>query len=468
MSRQSTLPVLVAAALASACAGGSADGRRAEAMLDRGDFAGARRTAEHGLERAPRDPLLWQVRMRALLGGGDARGAVALYASWRDLRRDDDPAALRALARATLWQALRAHAPAIQAAAVQAIERLELDDLAPQVAELVGSEDDLVAAAAASALLTAHEDAPRVLVDLLRSGDPAARALAVDGIGRKAGAHARADLVPMLGDPDANVRRAAAAAVARFAEGDDLARLIELARRDPSGPVRAQVVRGLAGREIAGRVDLARQAAADPFLGARQAAVDLLARTDEPAAAALLAELAASSDLPVALAAEAARLRAGAPPDQRTAVFERALADRAWTARAAALNAAYAAPRPLALALAGRALVDRRAEVRLAAARLLLHMGQTERASQELVAALASPDAMIRLDAAVDLYRLGDQRGLAVLERLARSRSIEVRTAAVQAHASLPRVTPGLVAALADPTPELRLAAAERLLEVLD
>ncbi|HWM87338.1 MAG TPA: HEAT repeat domain-containing protein [Kofleriaceae bacterium] len=445
-----------------ACAGAPPEARRAEALLERGDYAGARSAADKGLERAPRDPLLWRLKMRALLGAGEARGAVALYRSWRDLRGQEDPAALRAMARTTLWQGLRARSAAIQTGAVQAIERLELEELSPEVAELVASEEPLVAAAAASALLTAHQNAPQVLVELLRSDDPAVRVLAVDGIGRKAGEHARADLEPMLNDRDARVRSAAAGAVVRFAEGAALVRLYTMARRDPDGPVRARILRGLATRDVDGRVELARQAATrDPYLGARHAAVVLLASTDTAEASAALDRLVRSRDLHIALAAAAER-------GGDKAVFERALADAAWTTRAAALNAVHAAPRPLALALAGRGIVDRRAEVRLAAARLFMRLEQPERARSELRSALAGGDALLRLDAAIDLLRLGDERGLAVLDRLAHSASPGVRGAAVRAHAAVGRTTAGLVAGLADPQPELRLAAAETLLALLD
>ncbi|HEU5061445.1 MAG TPA: HEAT repeat domain-containing protein, partial [Kofleriaceae bacterium] len=309
--------------------------------------------------------------MRDALGAGDARRAVELYESWRAERGEDDPAALRLLARTTLWQALRAQASAIQTAAIQAVERLEIEELAPDVAELVAADDDRVAAAAAAALLTAHPQAPRVIVDLLKSEDAEARALAVDGIGRKAGEHARADLVPMLDDPDPRVRREAVGAVGRFAEGELLERLATMARSDKDGSVRARALRAIAARHAGGHVGLAGQAASDPFLGVRFAAVDLLAKDGSPEARAALDRLVAGGDLPVALAAAAARLRGGG--DAATAgVFDRALAESDWTARAAALNSAAAAPRSLALRLGGRGLVDRHDEVRLAAARLLI------------------------------------------------------------------------------------------------
>src|SRR5688500_13987459 len=110
-----------------------------------------------------------QADMRTALGSGDARRAVELYGSWRDKRGDDDPDALRMLATTTLWQGLRASSPAIKTQSIQAIERLEIEALSSDVAELVTSEDDLVAAAAASALLRVHPSAPQVLTDLLKS-----------------------------------------------------------------------------------------------------------------------------------------------------------------------------------------------------------------------------------------------------------------------------------------------------------
>ncbi|HEY8145651.1 MAG TPA: HEAT repeat domain-containing protein [Kofleriaceae bacterium] len=404
--------------------------------------------------------------MRDALGAGDARRAVQLYESWRAERGEDDPAALRLLARTTLWQALRAQASAIQTAAIQAVERLEIEELAPDVAELVSADDDRVAAAAAAALLTAHPHAPRVLVDLLKSEDPEARALAVDGIGRKAREHARGDLVPMLDDPDPRVRREAVGAVARFAEGEDLERLAAMAKSDKDGSVRARALRALASRHAGGHVGLAAHAATDPFLGARFAAVDLLARDDSAEARAALDQLVAGKDLPIALAAAAARLRAGGDA-ANAGVFDRALGESDWTARAAALNSAAAAPRSLALRLGGRGLVDRNDEVRLAAARLLIRLGVTTQARKHLEAALASKDPAVRIDAAVDLLRLGDERASQALDELARDPAVEVRRAAVGAHASARRLTPGLVAALADADPALRVQASELILELL-
>lgn len=459
-------PLLAAAVLAGACAGTSPAARQTETLIARGDYGGAARAADEGLAKRPDDPLLWRLKMRAVLGTGDARAAVAAYETWRQRRGgSDDPEALSVLAKTTLWQGLHSPSPAIQAAAIEAIERLEIEELAPDVAQLIGSDHDVVAAAAASALLRAHPQAPRVLVNMLESRDPAARTIAVRGIGRKVGARAREDVDPLLRDPDAGVRGAAVTAVARYADAGERAQLVAIAQKDAAGSVRALALRGLSRHDPAALVDLARRAVTgDHYLGARLAAIDLLAagaRAGSAPARAALAELAAQPDLEVAIPAAAASLRSGGPAAAAEALFGRAMDDARWTARAAALNAASACPRVPALKLGGRGLADRRAEVRLAAARLLISLGPTREARAELERDLTASDALVRVDAATDLARLGDPRGLATLARLARSPSAEVRAAAVNAHRAAHRIGPGLVAGLADPRPETRILAAE-------
>ncbi|HUS64547.1 MAG TPA: HEAT repeat domain-containing protein [Kofleriaceae bacterium] len=437
MVARATLIVLLTALAALAACGPSPDARRAQAD------------------------------MRDALGKGDAKHAVELYGTWRAKRGDDDPDALRMMATTTLWRGLGASSAAIRTQSIQAIERQKIESLASAVAELVTSEDDLVAAAAASALLTAHPSAPGVLTDLLRSEDGAARALAVDGIGRGAGEYARDDLVAMLRDPDPRVRRAAIGAIASFAEDDDLDALAAMATGDKDGGVRARALRAVTARSADGRTELARRAVKDAYQGVRQAAIDLLARDRSDAARAVLVELAASPDPDLALPAAAALLRDEEHVAAALAVLDRELHAAAWTERAAALNAAGAAPHADALRIGGRGIADARAEVRLAAARLLLHLGNDRRARSELGAALTAADPLVRIDAAIDLVRIGDPRGAPVMDSLARSPKLDVRRAAIAAHASARRVTPGLVAALADADPTLRITAAELILDVL-
>jgi HEAT repeat protein len=118
--------------------------------------------------------------------------------------------------------------------------------------------------------------------------------------------------------------------------------------------------------------------------------------------------------------------------------------------------------KPGALPLAQKLAVDPELGVRLAAARALVRAGDRETARGVFAAALATDRAA---QAAGDLAALGDDRGLAALDRLVRDpqRTPEQRAEAAREHATAHRVTAGLVAALADASGIVRIAAAATL-----
>ena len=104
--------------------------------------------------------------------------------------------------------------------------------------------------------------------------------------------------------------------------------------------------------------------------------------------------------------------------------------------------------------------------MRLAAARALASAGDRAAAIAVLADALAAADAAATaLAAASDLARLGDARGVAALEAAVRDarRPPDERAAAASAHQLARRVTPGLVAALADANAVVRVEAATAL-----
>jgi HEAT repeat protein len=347
------------------------------------------------------------------------------------------------------------------------VERFEIEALAMDVGDLVGDPHHVVAAAAAVALLNSHPQAPQIAGDLLESDMPRARAIAVEGIARKVGRLARDDLIVLAEDPYPEVRTALVAALATLGGSDDHALLATFAREDADQGVRSRAVRALRPRARELGLDLLRGALADPFLGVRLGAVELLAARDDDDARALLSEAAAGADLRLAFAAAAALARAGgeAPAD----LFERGLADPDWGIRAAALNSlARATPREEALRLAGGAIVDPRVEVRLAAARVLLSLGQRDRARDEFAAALAAEHPPpIRLSAVTALLRLEDERGVAALDALGRAPDAAVRESAARAHLQAGRPTDSLILALADESAGVRIVAAEILLSLL-
>lgn len=452
--RARALAPLLVLLLATACGGPSAAARRAQTLVDAGDYAGAAQLAEAELASNPRDGDLWRVRMRAALGQNDATAAVAHYHAWRALRGSDDPAAMRMMAMTTLWQALESPSVDARVAAIQAVERLEIEQLADAVADRMADDEDLVAAAAAIAILKSFPQAPQLATDLLRSDDAGARAICVEGIGRKVGARAADDLRALADDGDAGVRRAVVRALAAIADPADTELLTQMAG-DQDTEVRAAALTALARGKRGDQTALAISALTDEHLGVRLAAVKLLGGAG---ARSQLAALLTGADL--VIAAHAARELARDLPTEAAAALDRALADADWTIRAGALNLAQAVVGKDGMRRrAAGALDDQELAVRLAAARLL---GDASRATAIFAEALG--DASLRIGAAIDLARLGDPRGLDTLDQLVTDDSTAL--AAASGYAAARRLAGGVVTALASPNPAVRLAAAESILRV--
>ena len=159
------------------------------------------------------------------------------------------------------------------------------------------------------------------------------------------------------------------------------------------------------------------------------------------------------------VAAEAAI--AAARPDLAGGAIDRALTDERWTIRAGAANLVVRAlGTAKGVETARRLLADKELGVRLAAARVLAHGGDKPGAAAVFAEALASADFV--LQAASDLAAQGDARGVAALDAAVRdtTHTADARAAAAAAHRGARRVTPGLIAALADPSGVVRVEAA--------
>jgi HEAT repeat protein len=319
-----------------------------------------------------------------------------------------------------------------------------------------------VAAAAAIAILHAYAQAPQVAGDLLKSEDAEARRIAVDGIGQKVGKFALADLETAAADPDPKVRRAAIHWLGELEDGA-AAGLLAKAVRDPAPAVRAAAASALAklgpgpAASPAQLVELARHALRDEALAVRLAGIELWAASRSPT---LHGDLVALIDDPDPLVAAQAALAAGGGELTQKPI-ERAAAAADWTTRAGAANLAIRAlGKSAALAIARKLAGDSELAVRLAAARVLVHAGDPAAAIAIFVAGLASPDE--QLQAAIDLAAQGDERGPQALDAAIRDPASKptARAAAAAAHRTAHRITPGLVAALADPSAIVRVAAA--------
>lgn len=422
--------------------------QRSVALYEAGDYAGAARAADAGLATHPGDDGLWGMKVRAALALGDAAAVHAAYASYRERRGDHDRELLADVATAAIGQALAAPSARLQVAAIQAIEEAELFALLDALTERLGSDDDRVAAAAAVAVLRGVQHAPEVAGEMLKSPDPEARRIVVEGIGKKAGGLAVADLRRAAADRDNRVRRAAIRWLGQLRDGDAVP-VLERNLRHPDDAVRAAAVTALTQIQVApaARLALADRALRDTSLGVRLAGVAALAAAAQRDR---LVTLAGDRDPIVALEAAIAADR----PDLGAAALARAQASDRPEVRAGAANlAARAVGADAAVAVARALLADPSPVVRLAAARAL--------ASRDRAAAIAALVADGSLSAHTDLARLGDPRGEAGLDAAVRAPgAAEPRIAAAAAHRTARVITPGLVAALADASPLVRIEAA--------
>ena len=427
--------------------------KQSVALYEKGDYAGAAADADKGLASHPDDDGLWRMRIRAALALGDGAAIVKSYAAYRERRGSDDAELLRDLAVATLDQALGSPSQRMKIIAIEAVQAAEIQQLAEQVAERMGDDDDRVAAMAAVAVLRGYPQAPQVASEMLTSEDPEARRIAVDGIGRKVGALAAIDLHKAANDPDPRVRRAAFRWLAQIKDKEAPAVFERNLRHHDEG-VRAAAALGLARIGLGDLQRFAHKALADKALAVRLAGIELLIaakRTDE------LTQLAQSDPDPmVAVEAAIAVKRA----DLAQIALDKAATAERWTIRAgAANNAVRALGKQESAAFARKLMTDTEVGVRLAAARALMAAGDKAAAMAILDQALTTESAV---SAATDLARIGDKRGLDALSNATvdAKATPDQRAQAASAHATARRVTPGLVAALADADGVVRAEAA--------
>jgi HEAT repeat protein len=452
--RRIALALLVLGSLVS-CANRA---KRSIDLYESGDYAGAARAADEGLASHPGDDNLWAMKVRASLALGDADAVASAYDRYAAQRGNDDKPLLRELATVTLAQALASPSVKMKVAAIEAIERIEIHALTDQVAELMGDDDDRVAAAAAVAVLRGMPGAPQVAHELMRSEDAEARRIAVDGVGRKVGKLASADLVKAADDPDPRVRRVAIRWLGMNADPaaqDVLARRL----RDSDDSVRAAAASALARIGAGDLRGFAKHALDDRSLAVRMAAIELLAAAKADAD---LVALTDDADAMVALqAAIAVKITR---PELAEKAIVRASAAAEWTTRAGAANLLVSAlGREAARPHAAKLAADPELGVRLAAARVLAQLDDRDGAKRIFSSALT--DAHHGVQAAADLAALGDKAGMQALSQAVRdaSRTPEQRTAAASAHRLARRVTGGLVAALADVNGLVRVEAAAAL-----
>ncbi|HUJ57416.1 MAG TPA: HEAT repeat domain-containing protein [Kofleriaceae bacterium] len=451
------LTTVFSACLASSCANRA---KQSISFYEAGDYAGAERAADDGLKEHPDDRGLWGMRVRAALALGNGDDVAKSYAALREHEGDDDKPLLHDLAQATIEQALDSPSAKLKIRAIETIVALDMADLEQAIANLLGDRDDRVAAAASIAVLHDDPRAPQVADAMLVSESGEARRIAVDGVGRKVGKLALGDLEKAGEDPDPRVREVAVRWLGKLKDAEAVV-LCTQRLHDQDDAVRAAAAEALGAIGIGDLAADAKVALADHALEVRLAGVDLLAAAHRDD---LLAALVDDPDPRIALAAGLAAPRESGALAKAIA---RAVAAPDWTTRVAAAGAlAHGLPAAQALTAARQLAADKVVAVRLAAARALVALGDAADARAVFAAALHDPDHGIQ--AAADLAAQGDPAGVAALSEAVRdaARSPEQRAEAATAHVAAHRVTPGLVAALADSNALVRIEAAAALGEL--
>jgi HEAT repeat protein len=200
----------------------SAPVRESVRRYESGDFAGSRAAAKAALARSESDDDAWGMKLRAELALGDAGAVMETYAAYQQRRGSDDAVLLRDVAQATLGQGLKSPAARVRMAAIVGVEAAEIEDLADAVMALLGDDNPQVAVTAALAVLSGHPDAAKIAEIALKNDDPAVRRIAVNGVGKKVGMLAVADIRAAATDHDAGVRRIAVRWLGQLKDADSV------------------------------------------------------------------------------------------------------------------------------------------------------------------------------------------------------------------------------------------------------
>ncbi len=381
---------------------------------------------------------------------------LAVAAGCTSMQKD---ARIQRQAEEVVWREMAAPSPAVREHATRIAADVADPRLDPGLGPRLGDPSPAVRATAAVALVRQTPPAADVLRAILVGNDAAAKVIAIDAIG--ALDDGKASLAKLAADADVRVRARVATAIGQW-KPDDAGALLGKLLHDPDAGVRGQALAGLALWGDSDALADVTQALDDPSLAVRLAALGALVHLGHDAIGTQLLALGSGSDRYVALRAAVQLGRSGRPQAALAAV-RAAAAAREAAVRVAAMNAAGELGSdgyPVALAH----LRDPDLDVRLAAARAAIATGHHEIALSTLAGALSTAR---RLDAADELARLGDARGLAVLQAAARSPDAGQRRAALAMLAPLPDSGDLLTAALADQDVEIRLDAAGALLRRL-
>jgi HEAT repeat protein len=465
--------------------------RQSVSYYESGDLKNSQRAADQAIVHDQSDQQAWRMKLRAQLALGDEAAMLTTYTQYLAHRDGHDTELMRELALVTIGQGLRSQDPDVKIASIAAVEEAEIESLAEQLGNAINDEDPRVAVTAAVAVINSHPFAAKVAQDSLKSGNAAARRIAVNGIGKKVGVDAIVDIEAVAEDRDAGVRRAAVRWLGQFGNPAALRTVLKRLQDSDDGVrgAAAKAVIKLAAKLPASEqqtdslnlAKLAKSLLAIDGMATKLGALEMASFVKDYA---LLRATAQTSDATVALDAAIALPAPKSTEDQAllVAAFQRAKTDEKYAVRAGAVNVASSALSELdAAKLYVELTSDPHPTVRLAAARALIHLANTrptmsvdgaipaEVAKKLLLSMLETSSTFDdRLAAATELASMNDSQGIEQLVAMATAntklRNSAERAAAVYAHVSARVMTPALIAALADSSSAVRVEAARAIL----
>jgi HEAT repeat protein len=289
------------------------------ALFAKGDLANAGRHADDVLSRAPRSVSALSLAVDAALAGGGSGTGLSRYEQWLGSRPTEEPAILRAIARALLIEAasdernptargvaldalaragetamldaeLRRKAYAGGAAETRALaaggDKPALQMLIAQLS-LPGNKLGLIESIAA----TKEPAAVRPLVNLLHDPVIETRVAAIDALGAIGDPSAVPPLQAAFRDPSGYVRLHAASALFRLGDATGIKMLQDLAQA-PAAKDRVFAAKALATQPDGAWMSLVRGLIGNPDPDIRLDAATLLAKQDPDSARPVLQQLA--------------------------------------------------------------------------------------------------------------------------------------------------------------------------------
>ena len=285
-------------------------------LLAEGKFDEASRKTRDALNRFPRSAGALALLIEADVARGGATTALDAYESWIGPRSIEEPAALRRVARAFLYEWSRqARDVAARTAAL-----LALAEDGDQVAGALVAAGEVGVDASAS---RGDSKAVDQLIAKLKAA-PGSKVAEIQALGATGSTRAAPPLVTLLTDPLPENRAAAAEAIGMLAYRDAIPLLRPLLE-DARGQVRVAAAGALFRMGDTGGAQILEELASSEHATIRRSAALLMASQPTESWKSLVRQLASDEDPAIRL--DAARLLAPYEPDFARSVFDRLVLD---------------------------------------------------------------------------------------------------------------------------------------------